>query len=423
MRRHGHERLPSQLCMKRNLVNAMLFALAAAGSIGPARADIFALKNQGEVRGELVNKNESPRKSYVVKTASGGHVMLDAAEVAEVRPQSAAEMKYDRYRGDCPDTVDGHWKMAEWCKTNRLSTQREDHLRMLLEIDPDHEAARHALGYSQINGRWVTQTQVMAESGYIRSKHAPGKWILPQEEELLATKEKVNRAQLEWNTKLKRWSSWIGTDKASQAIAGIKAIDDPLAIRGLTRFLEDDQRQDMRLHYVQALGRINVPAAMDVLVGVSLFDRDEEIRLAALDEIVSRDYRAGVGRYVQALKYKDNGVVNRAGAALGKFKDESSIGPLIDALVTNHTYVIKKGDPGQTSATFGNSPGSGGPGGFSFGGSGTETKKIDHENRDVLQALVDMTGGTSFNYDVKAWKYWFVAQKKPATLDARRDGS
>lgn len=398
-------------------------ALAASGALGSAQAEIFVLKNQGEVRGELVNKNEKPRKSYVVKTASGGHVMLDVAEVAEVRPQSAAEMKYDRYRGDCPDTVDGHWKMAEWCKTNRLGKQRDDHLRMLLEIDPDHQDARHALGYSQIGGRWVTQTQVMVESGYIRSKHAPGKWILPQEEELLATKEKVNRAQLEWNSKLKRWSSWIGTDKGSQAIAGIKAIDDPLAIRGLTKFLEEDNRQEIRLHYLQALGRINVPAAMEVLVGISLFDRDEEIRLAALDEVVSRGYRDGAKRYVQALKHKDNAVVNRAGAALGQLKDESSVGPLIDALVTNHTYVVQKGQPGQTSATFGNAPGSGGPGGFTFGGSSTETIKRDHENRDVLQALVDLTGGTSFNYDVKAWKYWYVAQKKPATLDARRDGT
>jgi hypothetical protein len=425
MRQHDHNRwacFSFRHAMKRLCHNAILTVLAAASTVGAARADVFVLKNQGEIRGELVNKKESPRKSYVVKTASGGHVMLDVGEVAEVRPQSAAEIKYDRYRGDCPNTVDGHWKMAQWCKNNRLTRQRDEHLQLLLEIDPDHEEARHALGYSQINGRWVTQAQVMVEGGYIRSKYAPGKWILPQEEELLATREKVNRAQLEWNTKLKRWGSWIGTDKASQAIAGIQAIDDPLAVRALKKFLEEDNRRDMRLHYVKALGRVNTPAAMDVLVGTSLFDKDEEIRIAALDEVVSRNYRPSVGQYVQALKNKDNQVVNRAGVALGQLKDESAIGPLIDALVTNHTYIVQKGQPGQTSATFGNAPGGGG-GGFSFGGSSTQTIKRDHENHDVLQALVEMTGGTSFNYDVKAWKYWYIAQKKPATLDARRDGT
>ncbi len=409
--------------MHRTFTNAIIFALAAASGAGAARADIFVLKNQGEVRGELVNKDEAPRKTFVVKTASGGHVMLDATDVVEVKPQSAAEMKYDRYRGDCPDTADGHWKMAEWCQANRLGRQRQEHLQRILELDPDHEKARHALGYSQIGRRWVTQEQVMAENGYIRSKHAPGKWILPQEEELLVAKDKLNRAQLEWNSKLKRWSAWLGTDKAAQAIAGIKAIDDPVAIRALTKFLEDERRQDIRLLYVQALGRINVPASLEVLVAVSLFDGDEEVRLAALDEVVSRGYRQGVGRYVQVLKHKDNAVINRAAVALGKLNDESAVGPLIDALVTTHTYVIKKGQAGQTAATFGNAPGTGGPGGFTFGGSGAETIKRDEENRDVLQALVDLTDGTSFNYDVKAWKQWYVTQRKPSTLNARRDGT
>jgi hypothetical protein len=106
---------------------------------------------------------------------------------------------------------------------------------------------------------------------------------------------------------------------------------------------------------------------------------------------------------------------------LGQLKDPLAIGPLIDALVTTHTFVVQKGQPGQTQATFGNLPGGGG--GYNFGGSSTEIIKKRFENRDVLQALVDLTGGTSFNFDVKAWKYWYVGQKKPKTLDARRDGA
>jgi hypothetical protein len=53
---------------------------------------------------------------------------------------------------------------------------------------------------------------------------------------------------------------------------------------------------------------------------------------------------------------------------------------------------------------------------------GVETvKRI--ENRDVLQALVDLSGGASFDFDVRAWKNWYIAQKKPQSLDARRDGA
>lgn len=396
----------------------LLLSTAAA-----ARGDVFVLTNQGEVRGELLNPDESPRKTYVVRTSSGGQVVLAADQVQQVRPQSAAEMKYDRYRADCPDTPEGHWTMAEWCRNNRLNAQRDAHLRRILELDPDHAEARRGLGYSQIGGRWTTQEQVMLENGYIRSKLAPGKWILPQEEELLERRKEVTTAQLEWNAKLKRFSNWLGTDKHAQGVAGIQAIDDPYAVNALAKAMETDQRQEARLLYLAALGRLNVPASMNILVGVSLYDRDEEIRAAAQDEVVRQDYRPGVARYVQALKDKDNAVVNRAAAALGLLKDPAAVEPLISALVTTHTFVVQKGQPGQMSSTFGSGPGGTGGGGFTFGGSSTETVKRTFENRAVLQALVDLTGGTSFNYDVKAWKYWYVAQKKPKTLDARRDGA
>ena len=47
-------------------------------------------------------------------------------------------------------------------------------------------------------------------------------------------------------------------------------------------------------------------------------------------------------------------------------------------------------------------------------GSSTETVKRRFENRDVLESLIQLADGTSFNFDVKAWKYWYVAQRKPA---------
>jgi hypothetical protein len=159
---------------------------------------------------------------------------------------------------------------------------------------------------------------------------------------------------------------------------------------------------------------------MEVLVTTSLADQDEEVRLAALDQVVANDYRPAVARYVQALKQSDNAIINRAAAGLGLMKDPGAVGPLIDALVTTHTFRMQQGQPGQTTTTFGTWPNSGG---FNFGGSGVKTVKRQFQNRDVLQALVDLTDGVSYNYDVRAWKNWYAAQKKPKTLDARRDSS
>jgi uncharacterized membrane protein YgcG len=399
------------------------FAALASLGLGASRADIFLLQDEGQVRGELVNRDESPRKTYVIQTANGGQVTLDADQVKEVKRQSPAESKYDQIRADFPDTVDGQWKLAEWCRESRLPKQRKVHLERILEMDPNHAAARHALGFSQIQGRWVTQEQLMTENGYVRSKLAPGKWVLPQEKELLEQRSKETKAQLDWSARLRRWHGWLDTDKAPQAEANIKAIDDPYAARALAKYLTSDRRREVRMIYVEALGRINASAGMDALVTASLADDDEEIRLACLDQVVAHHYKPAVGRYVQALKSKDNPTVNRAAVCLAQMKDLSAVGPLIDALVTTHTFRIQKGQPGQTSATFGTGPNAGSGGGFSFGGGGVEIVKQNFENRAVLQALVELTGGVSFNYDTKAWKYWYTAQKKPQSLDARRDAA
>lgn len=399
---------------------AAVFALAAAAFTAPARADVFVLKEHGEVRGQLLNPDQAPRTSYVIQTASGGRVTLAADAVKEVKRQTAAEMKYDQVRADYPDTIEGQWKLAEWCRENRLSAQRRVHLERILKLDPNHEAARHGLGYSQIGGRWITREQMMEQNGYVRSKLAPGKWVLPQEETILAAQDKAKRAQLDWQAKLKRWSGWLGSDKAAQAVANIKAITDPFAVPGLAKFLASDRRRDARLLYVEALGRINVASGMEVLVGASLADEDDEIRLAALDQIVANRYEPAVARYVQALKNKDNATINRAAVGLRLMKDRSAVGPLIEALVTTHTFRFQQGQPGQSTTTFGTGPNSGA---FSFGGSNVKIVKRQFQNREVLQALVDLTDGVSFNYDVQAWKNWFAAQRKRPSLDARRDSS
>ena len=103
----------------------------------------------------------------------------------------AAEIKYDQTRDNYADTVEGQWKLAEWCRENRLPKQRKTHLERVVELDPEHAAARHALGYSHIQGRWVTQAKLMTENGYVRYK---GAWVLPQEIEILEEKGKEKQA-------------------------------------------------------------------------------------------------------------------------------------------------------------------------------------------------------------------------------------
>jgi hypothetical protein len=128
------------------LVTALLIACVFAA---PAGAEVFHLHSGGTVHGELVNRDQAPRTEYVVKTSSGGEVTIPSEQVKKVTRQNPAEVKYDQIRSTYPDTVDGQWKLAEWCRQNKLLKARHAHLERVIELDPNHAEARHGLGYSQ----------------------------------------------------------------------------------------------------------------------------------------------------------------------------------------------------------------------------------------------------------------------------------
>lgn len=395
---------------------------AALVTSSAARADVFLLHNEGQVRGQLVNPDESPRQTYEVLTPGGGRLTLEATQVKRVVPQRAEEMAYDKIRLKAPDTVDGQWKMAEWCRENHLSQQRRTHLERIIELEPNHESARLALGYSHIHGQWMTQKEKMEKDGYVR--HG-GKWMTPQEQALEEQNRKYELAEKEWFKKLKMWRDWLDKDnKADQGRANFAAIGknpgDVYAVKALARGMHEELDRDNKIMYISALSRIGTPGAMDALARASMDDTDEEIRLECLEQVVKQNYRPAVGLYVQALKSKDNVMVNRAGGCLRQMREPATVGPLIDALITAHKFQIQRGNPGQTSATFGTGQNAGAMPGFTFGNQAPEIVTQKLTNPAVLDALVAITS-QNFDFDTQAWRTWFNAQKKPATMDARRD--
>jgi HEAT repeat protein len=122
-----------------------------------------------------------------------------------------------------------------------------------------------------------------------------------------------------------------------------------------------------------------------------------------------------VAPYVQALKSKDNVVVNRAGYALGRIGDVAAISPLIDALVTKHKYQVSAGGP-EISAGFGT-----GGGGLNVGGNAPQIIEKEEQNQRVLQALMKLSANQSFEYDEQAWRAWFVDQQMRQHINSRRD--
>lgn len=393
------------------IAGILVLALGARNAL----ADVFELVNEGSIRGQLLNPHEEPRTKYVVRTASGAVVALEQAQVHKTRRETPIELEYETLAPTYPDTADGQWELAEWCRENKLKIPRQKHLARVIQLDPDHKLARRALGFIEFDGQWKTRDQIQEERGFVKYK---GSWLLPQEIEVIETRDKDRAAERRWFGILKQWRDELGTERGAEAQAKLRGINDPYAIKAIAEQLLTEKNQQIRQWYAESLSRIPAPDALTLLVGVALHDSVEEVRLTALDFIVEKRAPEVPAMFITALRNPDPVIVNRAAVALGKIKHPAAVGPLIEALVTTRTVQYVEGSSGGVGATFSKGPNGTGGGGLSVG-QRVETVQIRDQNQDVLGALIQLTG-QNFDFDVIAWKSWFANQKKPETLDARR---
>lgn len=397
---------------------AWLFSAARLFSAaGPAAGDVFVLSGGGRISGRWLNADEFPRRGYVIQTPSGGRITLADSQVERVLRARPEELQYEQIRHDYADTVRGQWELAQWCRQKRLPAQREKHLRRVIELEADHAPARHALGYTQLEGKWVIPDEVMIARGYAR--YRGGRWRTAQEIELIELKRKTEVAEKDWLWKLRRWRSWLGTDRDPHGRRNILAIKDPHAVKALTHALDNDDSPQARVLYVEALASVGTTAAAQVLAACSLQDPVEEVRLTCLDYLQNQKHPDVVAYFVGKLQGQGNPTINLAAMGLARLKDPSAVGPLIDALITTHTTKVPQGNPGSMTTTFGTGPGGSGPSGLSVGGS-VQTFTQFAQNQSVLDALVAITG-ENFSFDQRAWKYWHAMQRERASIDARRD--
>jgi hypothetical protein len=384
-----------------------------------ARADFFVLSTGGRIEGTLLNPDQSPRESYVVELAAGGKVAFNKYQVARVIVKSPSEANYDQWLLKMPDTVDGHWRMAEWCLKYNLTALREFHLQTIVDREPDHSAARLGLGFTKIDGKWVMPDEHLKSQGYV--KHT-GAWRTPQEIALLETRGVSQDAERKWRNNINTWRNWLNrSSRAADGAAALMAIKDPLASPALVELLEDEKEPlQYKLMYVETLGRMvnDSPKARGALVNQALYSNDANLRDKCLDNLEKADKHAVARMFAKALGDKNNKVVNRAGVGLARMNDPSTIPDLIDALTTSHKFiVIMGGGPGGIGAGFGG-PG-GGLGGLAAGG-GAKQIEQNLRNENVLNALIVLTGGNHCDYDKERWKQWYAETQVPKEFDLRR---
>jgi hypothetical protein len=406
--------MPATIYQRRSIRTAAIAALQIVAA--SLQADVLVLESGGRVEGQWVNQQEQTPAKYEFRRA-GMTLSLPAGQVREAVRQSPAELEYSRRMPTVPDTVEAQWDLAEWCRKSGLTRERESHLRRIVELNPNHQPARFALGYIFLKGEWITQSDSRRQEGYELYR---GKWRTPQEIEILESRSRNELAEKEWLGRLKRWRRDLDDrEKSKLAYESLMAINDPAAIEPLGQFFTREKVRSVKQLYADVLARFNNKEATRLLVERALSDPDEEIFHYCVDRLRQLEVPHLANAFIVALKDNNNARVNRGAIALARLRDKSAISPLIDALTTTYSRVINNG-PGAdaTTASFGSG------GAFMSKGDGAELQVFHVQNQAVLDALTTLAG-VNFGFDQRAWRYWHAQEKiaresSQPTVDARR---
>lgn len=440
--------------MSRSVTRYFLLCLLAGGvlSSGTARGDLVRLKGGGELRGVFLDKVVSGRavsSPVRVETLTGGIITISQDEVEFLAKRSRTVEEYEWKTRLAANTVEAHWELQEWCKQQGLKKEREAELLLIVALDPEHELAHRMLGHLHQDGKWMTRDESMAAKGYVKYK---GKYLFPQEVELLEASAVHRDAEVDWHKRLHVLQGWLHSNnpaRQNQARQELSEISDGDAVGPLVKMFRNEAADDVRLIFVRTLARLQGTAAIQALVIQSLFDNSPTVRVASMEGITGKARDIAVPIYTKALSDDVNEVVCRAAVALGHFGNPEVVPNLIDALSSTHTirqkvqepaYLTQGGVPvlqpveillpprdiplsipgvplplslGTPGAVY---PGNAPPQSVVTGMPVTVTRERtvlvtrQYQNTEVLAALRKLTR-EDFGYDKRTWMLWWTTHR------------
>lgn len=390
---------------------------------GPAIGDVLYLNSGGKIECEIL---EDLGEAYRVRVAIG---VVDIKK-ADIQRHEEKPTPWERYPTVCkeyPDTPEGQYALARWCRKHDLYDKAEKHLRRVLQLDPDHEKAHRALGHEKVDGDWrdpEKRTESEPDDGDARAAR--------QEQDAEALLRKI---MSEWHlkvgaifrSKLDCKSCSPDSERFSEGKKQILAIRDALALPAIAGVLSRGGIGTRRV-LVESLAHFEEDEATMNLVVMALVDPSDEIRRLAAEQLKPRqDERVGA-RLRDALTGDNERLLRNAAGALGVLKDRTAVEGLIQVLSTKTRRRVRVTRPvfwGRVMSDFGAAR-------YITVGTrrmryrprgvlalseaymstidSTENRIVDIYRTEVQEALISITG-QNFGFDRSAWLKWWREQE------------
>lgn len=397
----------------------IVFMLASAG-----RADIFTLVEGGKVEGDVIEEKDETLR---VRTTFG-IVDIEKDRIAKREASLTPWAEYDRQKAATPKTAAGYHALAQWCRKHGLPNEQRENLERVIKLDPNHKAARTALGYKKKDGKWARPQKRSAPKLTPAEKEAQHR---AREEDKAVRKiisEYFIKVRAIYRGRLAGDEVVAASEKFRDGRRQILEIDDPLAIPALTRILTEGNAATRSL-LVEALSQFTVDEATMNLVVVALLDPAPPIRAAAAEALDKRKDDRIVAELRSALAGDEEFIIRHAATALGTLKAKAAVPDLISVLSVETVQPVRVCLPvflddiydtwggwsqyrcgsrvlwhqpqyiGVIGPTY--------PMGEVFY---TEYQVVSIHRTEVQEALIAITG-KNLGFDEAAWKAWWRENK------------
>ena len=142
---------------------------------GSLLADEVFLKGGGKFTGRITEQDEE----RITVDIGDGSVGFSMERVEHIVKGLSPLDEYDARASKLgPQDVDGWRKLAQWATTKGLSRQSRLAWEKVLAVAPDDPEARQALGFVQLDGRWLTEEESFRARGFVKYE---GEWMTPAE--------------------------------------------------------------------------------------------------------------------------------------------------------------------------------------------------------------------------------------------------
>ncbi len=196
--------------------------------------------------------------------------------------------------------------------------------RLVLDADPDHRAARRALGYEDVDGRWLRGDDLWRARGFV---HHRGRWMTGQEFAEATRPEREAAEQKAGEARVLGLLARIASEDPKQvrdARRRMANVDPRFKLAPLAEALRC-KPASLRLYAAEELGRMGNPLAVPALLKRTIEDPNADVRKAtamALRDIDEPSTVHPLGRALES-RYAERRV--HAAEALLTLGDELAI--------------------------------------------------------------------------------------------------